>query len=202
MPVGRSKRLHPSSNSTPYSHGQRSPKPARPTYLQRPQTDIQTNPNPKLTIFRIPREIFDEIVTYLPAPAKVCLSLSCTAAAHALGPWTTTWFLSRITQVHHRNFDRTLYDLLQRDLPDLHFCPRCEILHPPLKPPHAHRTPKFAKLCLGQAASMDYWPQTPGGYSVVFPHIERAFQSKPTSPESSPIDLFASEFTTQLRSLD
>lgn len=86
----------------------RSPKPTRSTYLQRPQTDIETDPNLKLTLFRLPREIFDEVVTYLPAPTKVCLALSCKAAAHTLGPWTTACFLSQGNQIRDRTFDRTL----------------------------------------------------------------------------------------------
>ncbi|OJJ08572.1 hypothetical protein ASPVEDRAFT_156198 [Aspergillus versicolor CBS 583.65] len=203
MPVlRRSKRCHPVSGSIPYSKGRRSPKPA-PTYMQRSQTDIDTDPNINITLLRLPREMFDEIVAYLPLPAKVCLSLSCKAAAHVLHPWTTTWFLlRRSTQINHRTFDRTLCDLLQRDHPELQFCPRCEVLHPPLKPPHAHRITKFTKLCLGQTASMDYWPQMPtGGYSIIFPHIEQAFQ-KPSGVQSTPIDMFAGDFTAHLESTD
>ncbi|KAL4802017.1 hypothetical protein BDV18DRAFT_148061, partial [Aspergillus unguis] len=45
---------------------------------------------------------------------------------------------------------------------------------------------------------MDYWPQTPdGGYSVVYPHIKSAFETRPDSSDSSAIDLFAGDFTIQ-----
>ncbi|KAL4991848.1 hypothetical protein BDW68DRAFT_151435 [Aspergillus falconensis] len=93
--------------------------------------------------------------------------------------------------------DITLCELLNRDSLELEYCLRCEILHPPLKPPHRHRSTKFTKVCFGQEASIDYWPQTLlGGYSVVLAHVEQAFQSRPADlSQNPPVDLFSNDFT-------
>ncbi|KAL4899013.1 hypothetical protein BDW74DRAFT_120491 [Aspergillus multicolor] len=205
-PVRRSKRIQPKYqpvSGLPRGHGHSttsSPKPTRkpkpkPSYLRRNNHDTDANLNTRL--FSLPRELFDEIVALLSPIAGVCLTLTCKAALHAIGTAAWTKF-RRIYQPYDQPSDLTLCELLHRDLQGLEYCVRCGILHPPLKAPHAHRSTKFTKLCFGQTASMDFWPQTPlGGYSVVLLHIAQAFESRPHDLSSNPtVDLFSGDFTT------
>ncbi|KAL4930449.1 uncharacterized protein BDV17DRAFT_39020 [Aspergillus undulatus] len=214
-PVRRSKRLRKSpigvesAKRATRSHGQNpegNPSPPKkcnpkPSYLQRSLADIERDPNRTLRLLSLPRELFDEIVARLPPSSEACLTLTCKAALHAIGTASWTYF-RRSTQLSYRRTDTSLHELLKRDNPELQLCPRCQILHPPIKAPHAHRTTKFTSLCLGQGASVDYWPQTPSGtYTVVYTHINEAFQSRPKSSarnaSATPIDLFTGDFTTK-----
>ncbi|KAL2824263.1 hypothetical protein BDW59DRAFT_180339 [Aspergillus cavernicola] len=172
------------------------------TYLHRSGAEIEEDPNRNLPLFSLPREIFDEIISHLPPSAEVCLTLCCKEGLHALG--TASWAQFRGRSRFYYGSNGSLCELLQRDLPRFEYCIGCETIHPPIKPPHAHRTTKFTKLCLGQEATIDYWPQTPsGGYSLVFPHIQQAFQSEPTSSAPSPsTDLFNGDFTFQHGTID
>lgn len=170
----------------------------KPTYLERPPSEVERDPNRILRLFRLPREIFDEIINHLPPDAEACFTLTCKEALHLLG--TTSWASFRGRARHYGiqyGYYGSLVELLQRDIPGSEYCPRCETLHPPLKPPRDHRETKWTKLCMGQLASIDYWPQTPsGGYSLVWEHILDAFKSQPASLGlAPPIPLFGGDFT-------
>ncbi|KAL3477083.1 hypothetical protein BJX99DRAFT_226679 [Aspergillus californicus] len=145
--------------------------------------------------------MFDEIISYLPPSGEVCLSLTCKEAIQYVG--TAAWVTFRGRRRLHCGWG-SLCEILQRDVPGFEYCAKCETLHGPMKPPHAHRTTKLTKHCLGQEASIDYWPQTPsGGYSIVFAHIREAFESKPANSSlSPPINLFDGDFTLKRGSVE
>ncbi|KAE8356069.1 hypothetical protein BDV28DRAFT_161970 [Aspergillus coremiiformis] len=165
----------------------------RTSYHQRSSSEIEGDPNRNLAIFGLPKELFDGIISFLPPEAAACFSLTCKEALHLLGTTSWTYFRGRSRRYRAHG---SLVKLLQRDLPGSEYCLRCETLHPPLKPPKDHRETRSTKPCMGQDASIDYWPQTAsGGYSVVWAHILHAFQSQPPSEPSPPIDLFDGDFT-------
>lgn len=184
---------HGNNNST-----RRVGKKAKPTYLDRSPSEAETDLNRQLRLFSLPREIFDAIINHLPPDAEACLTLTCKEALALLG--TTSWASFRGRNRRYSlqyGYSGSLVELLQRDIPGSEYCPRCETLHPPLKPPKDHRETKWTKLCMGQLASIDYWPQTPsGGYSLVWEHILETFKLQPVSPGlSPPIPLFQGDFT-------
>ncbi|KAE8374383.1 hypothetical protein BDV26DRAFT_300258 [Aspergillus bertholletiae] len=170
----------------------------KPTYLEQTLSEREADPNRNLRLFCLPREIFDQIIDHLLPDAEACFSLTCKEALHRLG--TASWSIFRGRARYyglHYGYYGSLVQLLQRDMPGSEYCPRCETLHPPLKPPRDHRETKWTKLCMGQLAIIDYWPQTPsGGYSLVWEHILEAFKSQPSTPGSSPpIPSFSGDFT-------
>ncbi|KAE8343177.1 hypothetical protein BDV24DRAFT_172943 [Aspergillus arachidicola] len=170
----------------------------KPTYLERSPSEAERDLNRQLRLFSLPREIFDTIINHLPPDAEACLTLTCKEALARLG--TTSWASFRGRNRRYSlqyGYCGSLVELLQRDIPGSEYCPRCETLHPPLRPPRDHRETKWTKLCMGQLASIDYWPQTPsGGYSLVWEHILDAFKSQPASLGlGRPIPLFQGDFT-------
>ncbi|KKK17905.1 hypothetical protein P175DRAFT_0285795 [Aspergillus ochraceoroseus IBT 24754] len=172
-----------------------------PSYFQRPQREIAQDPNRCLRLFSLPREIFDEIVSHLPPDAEACFTLTCKEALNSIGTGSWAHFRGRARRYGSHG---SLGELLQRDLPGYEYCPRCETLHPPIKPPYAHRVTRLTKLCLGQDGVLDIWPQSQsGGYSIVFAHIREAFASQPASTATSPpIDIFSGEFTHHTGSIN
>jgi hypothetical protein len=146
------------------------------------------------------------MASFLPPESLVCLTLTCKHAVDILGlsSWTSRdirahYSLEMGFMIEHRS---VLLQLLLRDIdPSSGFvyCRRCNTLHPPLKPPREHKPTKHTKFCLGQDAVIDYFPQTPnGGYSLVYYHIEQAFeQMHSVTPGSKSIDLFSGALTVE-----
>ncbi|KAE8153059.1 hypothetical protein BDV25DRAFT_169599 [Aspergillus avenaceus] len=131
--------------------------------------------NRTLPLFTLPTEILNHIIKHIPADAEASLSLTCKEALHRIG--TASWAFFRGRARHRRDQYGSLVELLQRDIPEYEYCARCET-------PSAH--------CLGQEASIDYWPQTEeGGY---------------TQPvcmgEGPPLRLFNGNFTFRRKDVD
>ncbi|KAL5337484.1 hypothetical protein BJX70DRAFT_369485 [Aspergillus crustosus] len=191
-PIRHSKRTQTRPNYIP-APASRNPKP-KPSYLHLPPSP----PNTHLSLFTLPPELFHTITSHLPRSAEISLTLTCKLALHLIG--RSSWGRFRAKR---GVFDETYGPLcayLLRDLPDYTYCDGCEMLHPPVKRPGLHRTSKFTKICFGQMGTVDFWVQTEqGGYSLVFSHIQEAFNSKPANHSqgtSAPIDLFEGDFTT------
>ncbi|KAB8262114.1 hypothetical protein BDV32DRAFT_157573 [Aspergillus pseudonomiae] len=176
----------------------RAAKKTKPSYLERSPFEVERDPNRTLRLFALPREIFDKIINHLPRDAEACFTLTCKEALHLLSTasWASFRGRARLYGLQYGSY-RSLVELLQRDVPGSEYCLRCETLHPPLKLPRDHRETKWTKHCMGQLASIDYWPQTPsGGYSLVWEHILEAFKSQPVSSDARAlISLFDGDFT-------
>lgn len=168
------------------------------SYLGRLQAEADADPNRKSALLALPRELICEIASHLAPESLVCLTLTCKEALNTLGTssWSNPsvrarWHRSPETHIQHRPL---LLELLLRDATGLEFCPRCNTLHPPTKPPRQHRQTKLTKYCLGQDAAIDYWPQdASNGYSLIFPHVEQVFNA----PRDSPVDLLSGNCTVQ-----
>ncbi|KAL2810305.1 hypothetical protein BJX63DRAFT_402319 [Aspergillus granulosus] len=219
-PVRRSKRLQPTpsaakaarqirrSGTKAQAHGLLEKpkavrkKPSKRTYLDRSASDAASDPNHKSPLFRIPRELLYGITNYLPPAGLACLTLTCKLALETFG--TDSWAQFRGRARLYHGPDASLCKLLQHDLPDHGYCIRCETVHPPLKPPYAHRCNKFTHSCFGYEATIDYWPQTEqGGYSIVWPHIQQTFEERsPDVVNSCPIGRFNGDFTIYAGSVD
>ncbi|KAL3492309.1 hypothetical protein BJX62DRAFT_203188 [Aspergillus germanicus] len=167
------------------------------TYLNRPSTKVLSDPNHATPLFRIPRELLYAITTHLPDAGLACLTLTCKLALETLGIDIWPQFRGRARLLHGP--EGSLCKLLARDLPGYEYCVRCEKAHPPLRPPREHRINKFTQSCFGIEATIDYWPQLEqGGYSIVWPHIQNAFEERgPGIVDSGPIELFDGDFTIQ-----
>ncbi|KAL4948691.1 hypothetical protein BDW69DRAFT_175983 [Aspergillus filifer] len=182
----------------------------KPSYLHRTTTELNRDPNLHLRLFDLPREIFDEIISYLTPIGVASLSLTCKTALGALG--TASWaHLGPSTRPYYQRDDLSLQALIQKDNPALTLCYRCNVLHPPIKPPATHRMTKWTRRCLGPGAFMDYWPLSgEGGYRLAYEHIEEVFASKPKGhargkkvgnaplARTMPVDLLTGDFTTKL----
>ncbi|KAF2094713.1 hypothetical protein NA57DRAFT_25498, partial [Rhizodiscina lignyota] len=163
--------------------------------------------NRNTPLFSLPVELIHEVAGHLSPEAAICLTLTCRYSLDILR--TSSWaepsikkcrYISEGTGIEHR---QVLLLLLERDTAELAYCPRCNTLHPSLKAPREHRQTKLTKSCLGQDAVIDYLSQgSSDGYSLVFPHIEKALKSYPEDdvvPEilGPPIELLAGRFTIQ-----
>ncbi|KAL2793499.1 hypothetical protein BJX66DRAFT_225043 [Aspergillus keveii] len=172
------------------------------TYLNRPSTKVLSDPNHATPLFRIPRELLYLITTHLPPAGLACLTLTCKLALETLGIDIWAEFRGRARLLHGP--EGSLCKLLARDLPGHEYCVRCETAHPPLRPPREHRVNKFTQSCFGSDATIDYWPQLEeGGYSIVWPHIQRAFEERlPGVVDSGTIELFDGELTVKAGSVN
>ncbi|KAL2840414.1 hypothetical protein BJY01DRAFT_257402 [Aspergillus pseudoustus] len=194
-PVRRSKRLE-----TANSKG----KAKDPPRLSEPHAGTKTaEPARRPHLLSLPREILSLIRNYLPPESEACLTLTCHEALERLG--TTSWAeFSGKTRRHYGGIN-PLFSLLQRDLPGYLHCSTCDIMHPPLKPPSAHRRTRYTRNCFYDAHPVvDFWPQTEegGGYSLTFLHICHARQPFATPPNVNPIAMFAGDFTFQTGGLE
>ncbi|KAL2844436.1 hypothetical protein BJX68DRAFT_242993 [Aspergillus pseudodeflectus] len=168
------------------------------TYLNRPSSKVLSDPNHATHLFRIPRELLYTITTHLLPAGLACLTLTCKLAVETLGMDIWAEFRGRARLLHGP--EGSLCKLLARDLPGHEYCVRCETAHPPLRPPREHRVNKFTQSCFGSEATIDYWPQKgeAEGYSLVWPHIQRAFEERePGVVDSGAIELFNGDFTIQ-----
>ncbi|KAL3439862.1 hypothetical protein BJX65DRAFT_315354 [Aspergillus insuetus] len=148
-------------------------------------------------LLTLPREILLRTTTYLPAESATCLTLTCKTALSRLGKASWAEF-SGATRRHYGYFN-PLFNLLQRDLPGHVHCSTCDILHPPLKPPRAHRRTKYTRNCLYEDPVIDFWPRTENGegpgYSLVRSHLVQARQSSGAPQDVNPIPLFSGDYT-------
>ncbi|KAL4969455.1 F-box protein [Aspergillus stella-maris] len=229
-PVRRSKRLRQSpigvpspgrrdhnpkqsggSPNTPQTHSKSKKAADNPSYLHCTPTEITHDTNIYLRLFNLPRELFDEIISHLTPISTASLSLTCKTALGVLG--TSSWaHTGPSTRPYYQRDGLSLQALIQKDNPDLTLCYICNVLHPSMKPPAAHRMTKWTRRCLGSGAFMDYWPLCgEGGYHLAYEHIEEVFAKKPKGPSKRkkgnssallartlPVDLLKGDFTTKL----
>jgi hypothetical protein len=134
--------------------GKKRAKNKQPSYLQRSH-EAENDPNHDIRLLNLPRDIFDEITTWLQPDALICLSLTCKEILNIVGreSWTECrskrqyWDQTKRSWI---NFRHSLIPLLGRDAPHLMVCDTCMTLHPPPKPPREHRETKLTKHCFGQ----------------------------------------------------
>ncbi|KAK3201539.1 hypothetical protein GRF29_185g1274675 [Pseudopithomyces chartarum] len=142
-----------------------------------------TDTNASSILFKQPRELFALIISHLDPQWLVCLSLTCKLALQYIG--TDCWRSENVRKrtLHSR---KSLLENLVYDAPKgLSYCPFCNTLHPPLKPPRLHRETKLTKICMSQWAIANYFIQVRDdaqdtGYSLLHPHIEAVFQARET----------------------
>lgn len=168
--------------------------------------DKAADANRSTSFLSLPAELIHEISGSLPLESAICLTLTCKALLGILGTssWFDAsvkkrWYRSEVTGLEHRPL---FLHLLASDAADLDFCERCNTLHPPLKPPRAHRPTKLTKYCFGPDALIDYMPHDSlKGYSLVFPHVQQALQaSDPPMPSDGlgpSLDQLGGNFTIQ-----
>ncbi|KAL3464526.1 hypothetical protein BJX64DRAFT_92278 [Aspergillus heterothallicus] len=151
----------------------------------------------KPPLVSLPREILAYIAMYLPAESQVCLTLTCHEALERLGRASWARFTAGNTRRSHGTIN-PLFSLLRRDLPGYFDCSTCGIMHPPLKPPRAHRKTKYTDRCFYRDTGVDFWPRTEdSGYSLVLPHITSTRQPVAVPQNVNPIALFAGDFTSR-----
>ncbi|KAL4791499.1 hypothetical protein BDV19DRAFT_370484 [Aspergillus venezuelensis] len=197
------------SPKTPSSKSKKAGATDKRSYLHRTVTELNRDPNIHLRLFNLPREIFDEIISHLTPISTASLSLTCKTALSALG--TASWaHTGPSTRPYYQRDGLSLQALIQKDNPDLTLCFICNVLHPPMKPPAAHRMTKWTRRCLGSGAFMNYWPLSgEGGYNLAYKHIEEVFAAKPKGPSrrkkvgnaplarTLPVSLLTGDFTTK-----
>ena len=154
-----------------------------PSYLQR-SYDAGNDPNHSIRLLTIPREVFDEIMSFLEPDAVTCLSLTCKAILSILG--RKLWAECRSKRRHFYKtsnswrvcFRDALLSIIVRDAPHLTFCNTCMTLHPPLRPPWEHRPTQLTILCLGPWSAIDYLPHDEHGrYTLLWEHVVEARRS-------------------------
>lgn len=177
----------------------------QPSYLQRSH-EAEIDPNHSIRLLNLPRDIFQEITTWLESDALTCLTLTCKEILRIVGqkPWIPCqskrgyWDESQRWWIYFRH---SLILLLCRDAPHLTYCDACVTIHPPLKPPREHRETVFTKRCFGQWSSIDYLPKDElGGYNLLWEHIAEARESLTSGSENkvgSPIELLYGSFTVR-----
>ena len=154
-----------------------------PSYLQRSH-DAENDPNHSVRLSTIPREVFDEITSFLELDALTCLSLTCKAILSIVGriPWykcrSKRGRFDKTSNCWGVCFRESLLPLIVRDAPHLTFCDTCMTLHPPLRSPREHRPTQLTELCLGQWSAIDYLPHDEHGrYSLLWEHVVEARRS-------------------------
>ncbi|KAK8119898.1 uncharacterized protein PG998_004524 [Apiospora kogelbergensis] len=181
-----------------------------PSYLRRSDDEAQSDQNRHTFLGRMPPEILTEISKHSTIDAAVCLALTCKLALALLGTqWLTlhrgyvkgrgrtdvSWHDLQATdfETDHALQGRVPFlELLLRDLrePGHKLCNRCEVIHPPLKPPAEHTVTKWTKGCEGNF--IDYLPHSMGGgYNILLAHIVSAFERRDferSDFERTPID--------------
>ncbi|RDW66840.1 hypothetical protein BP5796_09589 [Coleophoma crateriformis] len=181
-----------------------------PSYLQRSH-DAEHDPNHSIGLLNLPRDIFNEITSWLEPDSVACLSLTCKEILSIMGTesWTQCrskrhfWDETRSTWTHFR---QSFILFLSRDVPHLTLCDVCMTLHPPLKPPREHRETKLTKHCFGQWSIIDYLPSDElGQYNLLWEHILEARElliTESTDKIGSPIELLDGSFTMQRERLN
>ena len=170
-----------------------------PSYLQRSH-EAENDPNHNIRLLNLPRDIFDEITSWLKPDALTCLSLTCKEILSIVG--VKSWTECRSKRQYWDQTNRhSLIPLLGRDAPHLMVCDMCMTLHPALKPPREHRETKLTKHCFGQWSSIDYLPNDElGGYNLLWEHIAEARNSLNLESEvniGSPIQILDGNFTVR-----
>jgi hypothetical protein len=197
----RTTRSNAQSVEKPPNNNRRKPNISTPPLYTRTQDDIAADPNRKVGLFRLPRELLQDIATnHLPLESAICLTLTCKEALSTVGswPWLSFKALHRWDQAR-----KTLFELLLRTWGSdvWTFCGRCNTMHPPLLPPSRHRKTPLTTYCFGQYACIDHLPhQTDGtGYSPVYDHIAKATKQSEehaSKDMSGPcLDILSGDFT-------
>jgi hypothetical protein len=139
-----------------------------PPYLQRSH-DAGNDPNHSIRLLTTPREVFEEITSFLGPDALTCLSLTCKVILSIVGrkPWAECRSKRRhfykTSNCWRACFRDSLLLLIVRDASHLTLCDTCMTLHLPLMPPREHRPTKLTKLCFGQWGTIDYLPHDEHG---------------------------------------
>lgn len=161
VPLDRSTRTRTRQKAAPVvsakpTRNRRLPKKPAFGFLSRSQAEVEANPNRQIRLFKLPRELVQDIASRLSLAGAICLTLTCKEAADAVG--IQSW--SEYKKEKQYSLDRTEFSsLIVRDWGHhFDFCPRCNALHPPIQPPRTHRTTKLTKCCFGQDAIIDYLP--------------------------------------------
>ncbi|CZR63278.1 uncharacterized protein PAC_13175 [Phialocephala subalpina] len=180
------------------------------SYLPRSH-EVGSDPNHNIRLLNLPRDIFDEITSWLEPDALTCLSLTCKEILSIVGRESWTECRSKRQYWNQTNgswthFRYSLIPLLGRDTPHLIVCGPCMTLHPPFKPPREHRKTKLTKSCFGQWSTIDYLPNDElGGYNLLWEHIVEARKSlalESTDKIGSPIELLDGNFTVRHKRLN
>jgi hypothetical protein len=179
--------------------GKKRTKKELPSYLQRSH-GAENDPNHNIRLLNLPKDIFDDITSWLEPDALTCLSLTCKEILSIVG--VKSWTDCRTKRQYWDQTNRhSLIPLLSRDAPHLMICDTCMTLHPPLKPPREHRETKLTKHCFGQWSSIDYLPNDElGGYNLLWEHIAEARNSLNLESEikiGSPIEILEGNFTVR-----
>ncbi|KAK4459823.1 hypothetical protein QBC42DRAFT_230825 [Cladorrhinum samala] len=141
----------------------------------------------------LPLELLLLINGYLPVPSQIALTLTCKSALDRLG--TSSWDSVKLKRYYRsltyedrneiqttRGDRTTLFKLISNTTPGgSSYCQKCDVLHPPLKPPATHRINKKHTLsCLGPDMVVEYLPFSDvekGGYSLVWYHVKHALEA-------------------------
>jgi hypothetical protein len=191
--------------------GKKRVKKEHPSYLQRSH-ETGNGPNRNIQLLNLPRDIFNEITSWLEPDALTCLSLTCKDILSIVGgkswaecrPKRQYW--DQTKRLWTVVFRQSLIPLLGRDAPHLTLCDVCMTLHPPLKPPREHRETKLTKPCFGPWSTIDYLPSDElGRYNLLWEHIVEARKSLTLGSEDnvgSPIELLDGNFTVRYERLN
>ncbi|KAK8052423.1 hypothetical protein PG993_003808 [Apiospora rasikravindrae] len=144
----------------------------------------QIDPNRSTFLGKLPPEVLMEITDFAPISTTVCLTLTCKLAVIVLGRQWWARYRKYVKQGSHAgdpiyDHHRFFLQLLCRDAKhsEYELCARCNVLHPPLKPPTNHIETKLTKSCQGR--SIDYRLRSQGGrYNLLLAHVTTAFKLK------------------------